>query len=66
MMSKIFEWYGRDFGKTQKEMLQYLLPYLEGNIHNQIKNIFESNMEIKIRFKTYDWAINHTPTKVKL
>lgn len=59
LASSILKWYGVDFGKTQKERIQYLLPYLSEETRNAIQQIPEENLDsIQIKYKNYDWSIN--------
>ncbi len=50
ILSPIFKWYGRDFGKSDKELIEQLRPYLPG--------LPEDPADWSIDFSTYDWRLN--------
>ncbi len=53
-LSKIFQWYGSDFGATREEQLRAIAPYLpksDDGTPLDFKNI-------RIQFRDYDWSLN--------
>lgn len=55
IMSKLFLWYGKDFGADHRQMLQWVDAHLgEGN--NTMKAAI--NGDIEVVFRDYDWASN--------
>jgi glutaredoxin len=59
LASSILKWYGVDFGATQKERIQYLLPYLSEETRNELEQIPEENLDsIQMKYKEYDWSTN--------
>jgi len=48
LLNQIFEWYGEDFGKNNKELIAFINQYREEKIPN----------DYGIAFYPYDWAIN--------
>lgn len=57
-LSRIFKWYGRDFGDSFQEMISYLAPYL----HNEEDRRFLLDLpkEVRISYQPYDWRLNRT------
>jgi GH15 family glucan-1,4-alpha-glucosidase len=55
-LSKIFKWYGRDFGKTQAEILRFIAPYLYDK--DDSKFLEEHAENIKVDYQDYDWRLN--------
>jgi hypothetical protein len=55
-LSRVFKWYGHDFGKTPAERLRFIAPYL----YNEKDRRFleEKAGDIKIEYQTYDWRLN--------
>ena len=57
--SSILKWYGGDFGQTQKERIQYLLPYLSEETRNALEQIPEEKLNaLHMEYKRYDWSTN--------
>lgn len=55
-LSRIFKWYGRDFGENIKARLSFILPYLyEEEDKVFIKNNINS---LKVTYQDYDWRLN--------
>lgn len=55
-LSRIFDWYGRDFGKSDADLLRFVAPYLydEGD-----RSFLLNNSEaISITYQDYDWRLN--------
>ena len=55
-LSRIFKWYGGDFGKTQADRLRFIAPYL---YHEEDRNFLAENAQnIKVDYQDYDWRLN--------
>jgi len=54
-LSKIFDWFDKDFGDSEKEVLKYVSQFIPENISKDIKNNL-SNWEIS--YRDYDWNLN--------
>jgi hypothetical protein len=53
-LSRIFKWFGKDFGKNDQERIEFILPYLNKADTGKINNA----KKIKIKFLDYDWSLN--------
>ena len=58
-LSKVFQWYGMDFG-SKKELLTWLVDYLSETSSRDLKTLLEKGDvgSIKLSFKDYDWSLN--------
>jgi len=57
-LSRIFQWYGRDFGDTQADRLRYIAPYLTRPPDRQF---IENNAEtLALVYQDYDWRLNRS------
>lgn len=55
-LSKIFQWYGKDFGQ-KSDLLHFIAEYRH---HPQDKAfILEHRDRMRIRYQDYDWCLNH-------
>jgi len=54
-ISKIFEWFGEDFGKSDKNILTYISNFLPDDVRKDIK---QNINEWTISYKKYDWNLN--------
>ena len=54
-VSKIFEWYGADFGTTSADLIRFLAPYAPSHARSSMK---AAPAGWKVSYLTYDWAIN--------
>lgn len=54
-ISKILEWYGKDFGETNSEILIYISRYLPIETASAVK---KNPDEWKIEYTNYDWSLN--------
>jgi hypothetical protein len=54
-ISKIFDWFGEDFGKSDKDILKYISGFLPAEIK---KNINKNIDNWIISHKNYDWNLN--------
>ena len=50
--SKLLQWYSGDFGATDVEKLQWLLPYLAPKVREQLKG------KVSFEYRDYDWTGN--------
>jgi hypothetical protein len=55
VMSKLFLWYGKDFGSDHKEMLEWVAEHL-GDKNEKVIEALQG--EFEVIFKDYDWASN--------
>lgn len=53
-LSQIFQWYGNDFGKTDKERIAFMLPFLPKDGAAAITQA----QKIEIKYIEYDWSLN--------
>lgn len=55
-LSRIFKWYGRDFGFSQADRLRFIAPYLD---RDEDRKFIEKNAEtLKVAYQDYDWRLN--------
>jgi len=54
-ISKLFEWFGEDFGKSDTEVLIYISKFLPDNVRN---NIIQNTKVWSVSYKKYDWNLN--------
>ncbi|MEL6652829.1 MAG: DUF547 domain-containing protein, partial [Bacteroidota bacterium] len=52
-LSQIFRWYGKDFGKNEKEIIEYI----NGHRTEAIPAAY------RVRYYPYDWSLNSLPTE---
>jgi hypothetical protein len=57
-LSRVFKWYGEDFGKTEAERLRYIAPYLYDEENRRFLN--EKADSAKVEYQPYDWRLNRT------
>ncbi len=55
-LSKIFQWYGEDFGKNQVEQLRFIAQYLYNRDDREFLQEYEAS--IKVKYQDYDWRLN--------
>ena len=56
-LSRIFKWYGRDFGKTGSDRLHYIIPYL---YDADDRAYLEKHIDtIGVHYLDYDWRLNN-------
>lgn len=53
-LSKIFKWFGEDFGKNKSEKIAFILNYLKEKDKTAINN----TKKIKLKHLDYDWTLN--------
>lgn len=54
-LSKIFDWFGGDFGKDDAALQRFIAPYFEG----EVREALEAD-GYEVNFLTYDWSLNDT------
>jgi hypothetical protein len=55
-LSRIFKWYGADFGRSQTERLTYVTRFL---YDKEDREFLEENVEkVKVVYRDYDWRLN--------
>lgn len=55
-LSRVFKWYGSDFGKTIDERLRFITQYLYNEDNRQY--ILGNAGSMKIDYQDYDWRLN--------
>lgn len=56
-LSKLFKWYGMDFG-SQDELLDWLLDYVSDENKAALQKLLESKSAITLKHTEYDWGQN--------
>jgi GH15 family glucan-1,4-alpha-glucosidase len=60
-LSRIFRWYGRDFGQNKAEVLRFAAPYL---YREEDRSFLEEKSEsVKVHYQDYDWRLNRTTSR---
>ena len=55
-LSRIFDWFQKDFGDSKAELQQYLARFFEENAQSQLRaGVF------KVKYLKYDWSLNKIP-----
>lgn len=57
-MSKIFDWYGKDFAADEKERLAKFAEFCSGAKKEQLLELSKSSQSVKLKYKSYDWSVN--------
>jgi GH15 family glucan-1,4-alpha-glucosidase len=56
LLSRIFKWYGNDFGPGITERLKFITPYL---YNEKDRRFIEENAEsVRVEYQEYDWRLN--------
>ena len=55
-LSRVFKWYGSEFGKTQVERLKFIAQYLYDE--GEMQFLIENANNIKVSYQDYDWRLN--------
>ena len=58
-LSKIFQWYGRDFGRTRREQLERIAGFLPEARRGPLLDL-AADPGARVVFREYDWSINST------
>ncbi len=57
-LSRVFQWYGEDFGRSVAERLRFLAPYL---YDQSDREFLENRAEtLAVSYQDYDWRLNRT------
>ena len=58
-LSKLFDWYGGDFGGSDEAVQRFIAPYFEGEVRARL-----ADASLPVSFLDYDWSLNaqSTPT----
>eukprot|EP00008_Paramoeba_atlantica_P009068 CAMPEP_0201478982 /NCGR_PEP_ID=MMETSP0151_2-20130828/3734_1 /ASSEMBLY_ACC=CAM_ASM_000257 /TAXON_ID=200890 /ORGANISM="Paramoeba atlantica, Strain 621/1 / CCAP 1560/9" /LENGTH=496 /DNA_ID=CAMNT_0047860273 /DNA_START=93 /DNA_END=1583 /DNA_ORIENTATION=+ len=56
-LTKIFDWYRSDFGKTDENIILWSLLYLSPDKRNQVEQLLLGK-SYKVVFQTYNWTAN--------
>jgi len=56
-ISKLFLWYGNDFGKDNKEIIRWIYQYLPESSTETVQQLLESE-KFTVKYEAYDWLIN--------
>jgi GH15 family glucan-1,4-alpha-glucosidase len=57
-LSRIFQWYAGDFGKTQEELLGFIMRFAGDEARGAIRGYGEKNP--RIRYLPYNWDLNRS------
>lgn len=60
-LSKIFQWYLDDFGKTDLDIIKWTIPYLELSIQQRAWTLLaklQSYGTVDVKYNEYDWRLN--------
>ncbi|MEN8232144.1 MAG: glycoside hydrolase family 15 protein [Thermodesulfobacteriota bacterium] len=55
-LSKIFDWYRKDFGSSDEEMIRLIIPYFYNEEEREY--ILQHVYDIRIEYQKYDWRLN--------
>ncbi|KAF2075128.1 hypothetical protein CYY_003563 [Polysphondylium violaceum] len=58
ILSPMFKWYRSDFGSTDKEILKWILPFLDHEKRELLTNVIENSTNIVMEYHSYDWDRN--------
>lgn len=61
-LSKIFDWYGKDFGANQKERLVFVSRFASEPLKSSLQN---TTAPWQVEFLDYDWSLNDTKSSNK-
>lgn len=56
-MSKIFEWYQKDFGDNPVDVLLWASEFMSEKSKNNIRDLAQGD-KLKIKYSDYDWSLN--------
>lgn len=59
VMSKIFQWYGADFG-SKADIISLLQKYLTGRTRDRLASISGDPDKIEFTYREYDWSQNQS------
>ncbi len=57
-LSRVFKWYGEDFGNNEADRLRFIAPYL----YDEKNKLFlkEKADSVQVEYQSYDWRLNRT------
>jgi pentatricopeptide repeat protein len=55
-LSKIFDWYSKDFGLSDEEKIRFIIPYVYSE--EEAEYLQEHAEDITIEYQKYDWRLN--------
>lgn len=58
-LSRIFKWYGEDFGDSTSDVQRYLASYFDGKVHERL-----ANAAYDVDYLPYDWSLNDQRSSV--
>lgn len=58
ILSRIFQWYAKDFGASSKEVLLWIAPFLDKEKKLELLYML-NNGKVKVKYSTYDWDTNN-------
>lgn len=53
-LNRIFKWFGSDFGNDDKQVVKFILAYVQ----KQDRDIINVSDVVKIKYLDYDWSLN--------
>ena len=56
-LSRIFQWYAKDFGRTNRDILLWISDYLPPKTKDELLTMLKG--KVKIKYSTYDWDVNN-------
>ncbi|KAJ7533039.1 hypothetical protein O6H91_13G030700 [Diphasiastrum complanatum] len=56
--SKILKWYSADFGKTERDMIQWVANHVDATNAEELLTVLEGNNPIRVVYQPYDWSLN--------
>lgn len=57
-LSRIFKWYGVDFGSSDREILNWIMSYLDASRAGLLTHLLSDGGVVNIAHQTYDWSLN--------
>jgi len=57
-LSRIFKWYGNDFGPTVAERLRFIAPFLYDQEDKEY--LIENAQNVSVEYQDYDWRLNRS------
>lgn len=56
-LSKIFKWYGMDFG-SQRDLMEWLQDYVDDSASAALGKLLKSESAVTLKYNEYDWGQN--------
>ena len=53
-LNRIFKWFKSDFGKDDKQIVEFIIPYLQ----KQDRDLINVSDDVTIKYLNYDWSLN--------